>query len=270
MIKNNEEYLSRMTKTFMDKAFFLKYIPENIKTIIDYGCSDGSFLSFIRGICGDRYNYIGIEQNKTFRDLAIKRGFKVYSEEFEISSIPNDKQKEYCICLSSVLHEICHYNGENVSKNLMTGLVCSNFGAIAVRDMSISFKNNLKSDIVSSGMIEFLNQAIMNCPNQFHDFVEIYGIHTVKDMFHFLLKYMYKENWEREVRECYLWKSNSFDNYTSNVFTKERGWKTIGEKFQIPYLEDKWESDFNPNHDKNLSILLENTYTHFKAIYTKE
>ena len=40
-IKNKEIYLTKMSKTFFDKAWFMSHIPEGIDTFIDFGCADG-------------------------------------------------------------------------------------------------------------------------------------------------------------------------------------------------------------------------------------
>lgn len=45
-ISNNDTYLSNMSKSFDDKAWFLKYIPDSITTIVDFGGSTGDFAKY--------------------------------------------------------------------------------------------------------------------------------------------------------------------------------------------------------------------------------
>jgi len=81
---------------------------------------------------------------------------------------------------------------------------------------------------------------------------------------------MYVENWDREVRECYLWNENNLDHYLKHTFNESTGWNTIiAEKFFIPYLREKWHNDFETNKNKNLEKLINSTFTHFKLIVSK-
>ena len=50
-IKNTDVYLTKMSKTFFDKAWFMSHLPESIYTIIDFGCADGSFMKFLKNNC---------------------------------------------------------------------------------------------------------------------------------------------------------------------------------------------------------------------------
>ena len=45
-IANNDAYLSGMAKSFADKAWFLKYIPNDVTTIVDFGGGTGDFAKF--------------------------------------------------------------------------------------------------------------------------------------------------------------------------------------------------------------------------------
>ena len=74
------------------------------------------------------------------------------------------------------------------------------------------------------------------------DFEKIYGeIRTIKELNHFLLKYMYKENWNREGTENYV--PVSFEQYDQIV--ELLGMTVLFQRSStIPYLKNKWREDF--------------------------
>lgn len=45
-ISNNDIYLSNMAKSFDDKAWFIKYVPNDVDTIVDFGGGTGDFAKF--------------------------------------------------------------------------------------------------------------------------------------------------------------------------------------------------------------------------------
>jgi len=45
-IADNDIYLANMAKSFADKAWFLKDIPEEIDTIVDFGGGAGDFAKY--------------------------------------------------------------------------------------------------------------------------------------------------------------------------------------------------------------------------------
>ena len=62
-ITNNEIYLSNMAKSFGDKVWFLKYIPRQIETIVDFGGGEGEFCEFFDArakLSGREFKYIVI------------------------------------------------------------------------------------------------------------------------------------------------------------------------------------------------------------------
>lgn len=45
-IDNRELYLKLMSKSFYDKAWFLKNLPDDVETIVDFGGGAGEFAEF--------------------------------------------------------------------------------------------------------------------------------------------------------------------------------------------------------------------------------
>jgi len=77
-IVDNDVYLSNMAKSFADKAWFLKYIPKDITTIVDFGGGTGDFAKFCRAKRPD-LTYAVVDNNASFFDQAKSNGFIVAS-----------------------------------------------------------------------------------------------------------------------------------------------------------------------------------------------
>ena len=61
-IQNWSGYLTEMRKSMFDKLFFVDKFYEPIKTIIDYGCADGSLIQMCRELF-PQYNYVGYDNS---------------------------------------------------------------------------------------------------------------------------------------------------------------------------------------------------------------
>ena len=68
-----ETYLTKMSKTFFDKAWFMSHLSEDITTIVDFGCADGSFMKFLKLNC-PAITYIGIDNSLEFKQKTIDNG----------------------------------------------------------------------------------------------------------------------------------------------------------------------------------------------------
>ena len=77
-IINYNCYLTKMSKTFFDKAWFMSHLPEDICTIVDVGCADGSFMEFLKR-SGLDFEYIGIDNDSEMQRLTKEKGFTCYS-----------------------------------------------------------------------------------------------------------------------------------------------------------------------------------------------
>ena len=90
-------YLTKMTKTFFDKAWFMSHLPEDIYTIVDVGCADGSFMEFLKR-SGLDFDYIGIDNDPEMQRLTKEKGFTCYSSFKEFKEkffVKKKKQKLY-------------------------------------------------------------------------------------------------------------------------------------------------------------------------------
>lgn len=72
-------------------------------------------------------------------------------------------------------------------------------------------------------------------------------IRTVADMNHFLLKYFYTDNWDREGKENYI--PVTFEDYHQILNLLDM--RILYEDgYLMPYLKNKWQQDFGLTDDE--------------------
>ena len=262
-IKNKEIYLTKMSKTFFDKAWFMSHIPEGIDTFIDFGCADGSFMKFLQLNCPS-FNYIGIDNNKTFKKKTEENGFKCYTslDDFFIKTNDFDRNRT-CLILSSVLHEIYSYSNSTCFWNEVAKL---NPKYIAIRDMM--FLQNKKASIEGIEYIfrKYFEEQFLDFKTGWYDKRELE--YTSEFFVHFMLKYIYNnENWDREVKENYL-------SLLKNDLTNKAwylGYEIdFEDHYKLPYLVNRWKSDFHLDIDhcytRSLKEFINSISTHVKIL----
>ena len=220
------KYNDSMAKSMLDKLFFLG--PEvrlgNGRVIlVDFGCANGKMLRSINSRMDGRLNFgennvvklIGYDldpdmirlakaENAAFRSTtsfstrwsALAKYLRAYNRDREYTTV---------LCLSSVLHEVYSYSSSGDVAEFWGNIAGGLFDYIVIRDMapgrSLDSAVSREADVLRvqewcrrNGFTERLAQ-----------FERIHGrIGAMKQLVHFLLKYTYVENWEREVREDYL------------------------------------------------------------------
>ena len=91
-----------------------------------------------------------------------------------------------------------------------------------------------------------------------NSFESVWGsVDNNKNFMHFMLKYRWKINWDREVNENY------FPRYLDEIMGKFDNNYNVSymERFRVPFLDDCIKKDF----DITLS-----DYTHVKAVFEKK
>ncbi len=277
-ISDKNVYLERMTKTFLDKAFFLKDLPENVKRIVDVGCADGSFLNFIDNIFPGRYELVGVENNDDLREIAGKK-YKVF-DKFDIVNILEDDTERLntCVNFSSVFHEIIHYDGESEFFRIINDLTLDNkVGAVSVRDMAFTFLYpSFFSDRTRETYTQFVLSDMSLIQRKYTDkFREVFWEYCrqigkapvrLQDLVEFLMKYMYAENWDRERSENYFGFCNSLYQLTP-VFCNNGYERYIGETFKIPYLVRRWKKDWGLDKCDCFDKWIQLFDTHYRALF---
>lgn len=267
-ITDFKKYLSSLKNTFIDKAFFIEKLPEDINVIIDYGCADGSFLKFLKNIYGDRFKYYGVDNNPCFIEMCKKNSIKAveYIDELKV-----DLQKT-CINFSSSLHEIFMATDPGTFfKSLFQLLRKRNISfpkVISIRDMYIKDNHN---ETDTKFILNCMYRFTRKCSEKFSEFLDYVPIvnatNDSRECIHFLLKYMYDFNWQKEKFEDYL----SFTkNYQSlmNLLIDYNYVKKWNFEYYLPYLIEKWKKD-EMIDDYMEAYIRENITTHTQLLYER-
>lgn len=214
-IDNVNSYIEGMTKSLMDKTFFLEKI--NADSFLDFGCADGALLKFLQELF-PKYHYMGYDisaemlrrANKDSKDI-------VFSDNLELFKMI--KTEKSALILSSIIHEIYSYSDSKEFWKQVYDKINAKY--IVIRDMMVDSKQLKDSNP------EFVRRVRMEADQiLLSDFERVWGtIDSNKNLIHFLLKYRYKENWSRELMENYL------------PITKEQLIARIPKNYRIVYME---------------------------------
>lgn len=250
-IQNPEAYLSRMSKPLQEKLKVAKYIAKNSKSVLDVGCADGTITLALANMF-PAVNFVGIDLNEEFIKIANDRVGGRTNVKFECVYLRDrlaNEERFDVVLFCSVLHEFYSY-GEGISsivKALSDAREILNVdGEIVVRDMLL-YEYAEGSELWLAEILKKIT-AKSELVAQIDDFEKYFGkLKSIKAVNHFLLKYMYTDNWLREVKENYV---------PVNFETYDQIFKLLGMKvnFQrsstIPYLKDKWRADFSFTDDE--------------------
>ena len=102
--------------------------------------------------------------------------------------------------ISSTIHEVYSYGTEADVREFWQRVFGSGFRYVSIRDMMFEQQLVRPAD---AAQLEAVRRS--SYTKQLKDFESVWGeIKTQKQLVHFLLKYKYTQNWEREVREDYF------------------------------------------------------------------
>jgi hypothetical protein len=169
--------------------------------------------------------------------------------ELYLRQIMDTKFRYDAILFTSVLHEFYSY-GEGMS-SVMRALagayeLLNPNGVIIIRDMILPIASLYRPP--SPSIVHKILFADVPAPLFFHDFVSKHGeITTLCDLNHFMLKYMYEENWERECAENYV--PIFLEQYLTLFELLGMRRVAIRGPYALPYLRDKWCRDFGLRED---------------------
>ena len=127
-----------MQKGLLDKIWFLNLLPPHIKTIVDFGCADGSLIKFIETLFPNRFHFIGIDNDEEMRKRA-KKNLANLNERFEIlpsiTKMSLEKSLNSVLVLNSIIHEIMTYCSYQEQMEIYRAINFLRFDYIAIRDM---------------------------------------------------------------------------------------------------------------------------------------
>lgn len=255
-ISNYQTYADGMAKSMDDKLFFVNKLDFDV--IVDFGCANGIFLSKLQTM-KPNVKIIGYDLD----DVMLSKARVVLGEDALLTSSWDEVVEELSnyesplLNLSSVIHEVYSYSHSSVIKKFWEKQVFGgNFKWITIRDM-------IPSSDIHKNEIENFRQDVKKvrkrANNSFlNDFEKRWG--SIDDNYrtfcHFLLKYRYIDNWEREVSENYLPVS------LETVKTKIPSSYSIEyeQDFIVPFIKDKVGKDFGVKitHSTHVKMILRN------------
>lgn len=237
-IEDREYYNSEMQKSLIDKAFFLDKVDADV--FIDYGCADGALINFIKRLFPDTV-CIGYDISQEELDLAIENnpGSKFFNDWDElmehVNSFRNSEMNVAIIC-NSLIHEVYAYGDDKSVATFWDQIFGNEFDTIIIRDMCVSENVNRRSDPVAVARIRQKYDQTM-----LREFEAQWGIIDNNwSLTHFLLKYRYERNWEREVKENYL--PLNLEDLLAKIPANYR--TQFVDHFVLPFIRKKARKDF--------------------------
>jgi SAM-dependent methyltransferase len=259
-IKNYNVYTQGMSKSYQDKLFFLDKIND-VTGLVDFGCADGTLIEHI----ADRLpnvKLVGYDINQDMIQLAMEKDKTcgLYTNDFnEAMRIINTDRS--VLNLSSVIHEVYSYSMPYAINEFWNNVFNSGFQYIVIRDFCVSASVNRKADV--NDWTKVIQKADVN---QVTEYESIWGsIRENRNLVHFLMKYRYVTNWEREVRENYF--PITLERLLSKVPTDK--YEIIYfEDYVLPFIANKVKEDFGIHlHDStHVKLLLRSKHNTKKCL----
>ena len=250
MINNYDVYNKRMDKSFQDKLFFLDKIKDNVEAIVDFGCADGALIRHLSELTNTKlvgydsdYNMIDIAKSKTNKDNCL------FNEDFGRIIKEEIIPQESLLNISSVIHEIYSYLDSKDIEIFWDMVFDSNFKYISIRDLCASESINRPSNI--NDYTKLIQKAK---PRFLSDFESVWGsVRENRNLVHYLLKYRFLENWDREVRENYF--GLSLERLLSKI-PMDKYEIIYFENYILPYTASKIKEDFDIELHDNTHVKL--------------
>lgn len=255
-------YTEKMRKGFLEKTFFLEKIPATV--YLDYGCADGSMIEFMFKLFPE-YHYFGYDTDPHMIALAKKKNIpwatfsdNIYDLMEAIKKI-DGKPKTAVVC-SSLIHEV--YSYEKARAPDFWRMLWW-FDYVCIRDMMVTKEAETKP-VSLENVWKIAKHYMYHDDLIFEDdtyilktYQEKWGdITTAKNMVHFLLKYRYKNNWQRELNENYFWMNyEEFIKFVSGTYYNI----TYMNHYTLPFLKSKVKQDFDIDLDEktHIQVILE-------------
>ena len=203
-INNLQSYIDGMNYSMNDKLFFIDML--NFDVIVDFGCADGTFLKKINSI-NPNIKLIGYDLDNSMLSKAKSKLGKnsILTNNWDEVIRATTGFKSPLLNLSSVIHEVYSYSPmSDINRFWKEQVFGDDFKFITIRDMipSVEIDNKeisqFKDDV----------KKVKSKANKFYlnSFESKWGsINSNYRVFlHFLLKYRFVDNWDREVNENYL------------------------------------------------------------------
>jgi hypothetical protein len=256
-ISNYDQYIAGMNTTMSDKLFFANSI--NYDVIVDFGCADGTFLQSLSRM-NPNVKIIGYDLDPTMLEIAKKKLPKnaLLTDDWNVATSALTGYKNSLLNLSSVIHEVYSYSTGNKIKYFWDNQVFGgDFKYITIRDMIPSVEltrnemTNFKDDVR-----KVRQKADKSYLLSFED--KWGSINTsYRNFIHYLLKYKYTDNWNREVNENYL--PVTLETIKTKIPTDYK--IVMEEDFVLPFLKQQVKKDFGVEltHSTHTKLIIRNT-----------
>jgi 23S rRNA U2552 (ribose-2'-O)-methylase RlmE/FtsJ len=255
-IADFDDYIEGMKMSMEDKLFFVNKLDFDV--IVDFGCANGTFLSLVQNM-KPNVKLIGYDLD----DTMLSKAESILGEEALLTSsweqvvLELSKYEKPLLNLSSVIHEVYSYSHSSVIKKFWEQQVFGgNFKWITIRDMIPSVeihKSELKSFEEDVKKIRELAD-----PYYLKSFEDKWSPidNNYRTLVHFLLKYRYTDNWDRELNENYL--PVSLETVKKKI---PSSYKIVFEEdFIVPFIKDKVMEDFGITikHSTHTKMIIKN------------
>ena len=254
-INNLDVYTTGMQKSSKDKLFFMDKV-DDVDVIVDFGCADGTLIQEMYKI-NPNIRYLGYDNSLDMIKRARTFTLRSFGPDVNIGFLlPNEKienyinnEQNYLLNLSSVIHEVYSYSKPEEINVFWNQVLYNNFKYIAIRDFCVSKSINRIADINDY-------VKVIQCANEKYveDYESIWGsIKENRNLVHFLMKYRYKDNWNREVRENYF--PITLEQLLSNIPTDK--YEIIYfEDYILPFIKNQIKEDFDIDLHDNTHVKL--------------
>lgn len=233
-IKDMQVYLKGMQKGIEDKLWFVDVMTRigyPLQNVYDFGCANGDLLEVL-GHIWPWVNLGGYDISTKMVNMAKKK-----LPQADIFDRPIERLPENTLLIaSSVFHEIHSYS-EDIEADYRN-IFSVGAEVVAVRDMML---DRLDTDVTSpSDYRALVNEE----PGwKMRQFESIWGsLRLRRNFIHYLLKYRYRANWDREVQENYL--ANDVSSFVARV-EGSYPYKAVHiETYTLPFLRKQIKKDF--------------------------
>ena len=252
-ISDIESYIGALELGQSDKLFFLDKIDPDI--IVDFGCANGLILSKIKK-SKPNVKLIGYDIDEGMLSIARPKlgAGSILTDKWNDVKEEIGRYENPAIILSSVIHEVYSYSKSSDIKYFWENQVFGgDFKYVCIRDMVPSTKMSKHSDFTDD-----VNKVREKSdPFYLESFEERWGGigSDYRTFIHFLLKYTYTDNWNREVNENYV------------PLTLETLYKKIPNEYKITYQDNfilpslleqvKKDFDINIDHTTHTKMIIE-------------
>lgn len=160
---------------------------------------------------------------------------------------------ESLLNLSSVVHEVYSYSPAYARKEFWDDVFGRGFKYVTIRDFCLGGFGPALADTEDYQKVK----AKAN-KKQVEEFEKNFGsLRYEVNFVHFLMKYRYVENWEREVKENYF----AINLEMIEDIAQQYGYEVMfKEHYMLPFTRDRVKEDFDVNLPEN---------THVKFIFKK-